>query len=221
MIKFQVIFLSLLMNKIIVGILIKSNDYDEFVLKKSNLNHLYSKCTIILIPVFDNYDRLDLDALKICDMIIIPGGSVIYPYYYEVIDYALVNHIPLLGICLGMQALGLYSTTKDELDLLKVDNHYLENNKKHEIIILSNTILNKLFLNKIKVNSRHHYILKEVEYPFIVSAYNKDGTIEAIEYSKDDNLMIGVQFHPEDLDNMSILYDYFIAYIIKKKLKEH
>ena len=84
-------------------------------------------------------------------------------------------------------------------------------------------IINKIqdILNKIKVNSRHHYILKEVEYPFIVSAYSKDGTIEAIEYSKDDNLMIGVQFHPEDLDNMSILYDYFIAYIIKKKLKEH
>lgn len=41
------------------------------------------------------------EALKICDGFLIPGGSVIRKYIYQIIHYAITNNHPLLGICLA------------------------------------------------------------------------------------------------------------------------
>ena len=52
---------------------------------------------------------------------------------------------------------------------------------------------------------------------FKVTAVSNDNIIEAIEYIDDNNFILGVQFHPEDLNNTEALYNYFIEEIIKRK----
>ena len=59
--------------------------------------------------------------------------------------------------------------------------------------------------------------LKKVNKPFIISALSKDNIIEAIEYIDDNHFVLGVQFHPEDLDNTESLYNYFLKEILKRK----
>lgn len=207
------------MNKIVVGILLRKKEIEgkqDFFLSQNNLRYLYHKCSVIGIMMYDDFGSVDYDVLDMCDMFIIPGGSIIYPYYYEIIDYALRKKKPVLGICLGMQALGLYTTTKDEFSLKEVDKHYCLKNDVHEVYFKEGSVLEKILGKKYLVNSRHHYALEEVKSPFEVVGSSLDGVIEAIEYQKEDNLMIGVQFHIEDMQMMDKLYDYFIMYLIKK-----
>ena len=41
--------------------------------------------------------------------------------------------------------------------------------------------------------------------------------IEGIEYVDDNHFVLGVQFHPEDLDNTENLYNYFLKEVLKRK----
>jgi putative glutamine amidotransferase len=118
---------------------------------------------------------------------------------------------------MGHQIIGLYSqnTTNDKA-LIKIPNH---NNKEktHDIKIKPNTILYKIFGPTLTVNSRHNEALSKVNYPFKVSAVSKDNVIEGIEYVDDNHFVLGVQFHPEDLDNTENLYNYFLKEVLKRK----
>lgn len=118
---------------------------------------------------------------------------------------------------MGHQIIGLYSigSTNDE-DLIKIDNHN-DKNKMHLINIKENSIMNKIFGNTLKVNTRHNYQLKEVKEPFKVTALSEDNVIEAVEYIDDNHFVIGVQFHPEDMENSEALYNYFLKEVIKRK----
>ena len=149
--------------------------------------------------------------------IIFQGGSDIYHYHFQILNYAINNNIPVLGICMGHQIIGLYSqnTTNDKA-LIKIPNH---NNKEktHDIKIKPNTILYKIFGPTLTVNSRHNEALSKVNYPFKVSAVSKDNVIEGIEYVDDNHFVLGVQFHPEDLDNTENLYNYFLKEVLKRK----
>ena len=46
---------------------------------------------------------------------------------------------------------------------------------------------------------------------------NKNDIIEAIEYTDNNHFIMGVQFHPEDLDTTENLYNYFIKEVFKRK----
>ena len=160
---------------------------------------------------------LNTNILSLCDGIIFQGGSDIYRYHFQILNYAINNNIPVLGICMGHQIIGLYSqnTTNDKA-LIKIPNH---NNKEktHDIKIKPNTILYKIFGPTLIVNSRHNEALSKVNYPFKVSAVSKDNVIEGIEYVDDNHFVLGVQFHPEDLDNTENLYNYFLKEVLKRK----
>lgn len=207
------------MKNITIGIIAreeKTNDITMQIVTKNNLKYLHNKCNYIGILNYDN-SLIDTDILNMCDGIIFQGGSDIYPYHFQILEYCIKHNIPVLGICMGHQIIGLYSiNSRSEEDLIKVDNHY---NKDilHDIKIAKNSTLHKIFTDRIKVNTRHHYALKEVQEPFKITALSEDNVIEALEYVDDNNFIIGVQFHPEDLDNTENLYNYFIKEILKRK----
>ena len=64
--------------------------------------------------VFPN-GKFNEKLLKPYSGLIIPGGSKIHLYHILSIHYAITNDIPLLGICMGMQAIGIYSNIVNEI----------------------------------------------------------------------------------------------------------
>ena len=68
-----------------------------------------------------------------------------------------------------------------------------------------------------EVNSRHNYALDNVKLPFVIGSLSEDNVIEEIEYIDDKHFVIGVQFHPEDMDNTTKLYNYFIKECLNRK----
>lgn len=53
------------------------------------------------------------DYLSICDGYVWPGGTKIWPDFFPVIEDAIKNKKPLLGVCLGMQAIATYFNLVD------------------------------------------------------------------------------------------------------------
>ena len=159
-----------------------------------------------------------------CDGIIIPGGNKILPSDRYILEYAVKNKIPILGICLGMQTMSCY----DEDIILEENKEYGINHQqskdeiyKHKVIINKDSLLYKIIgEEEISVNSFHkHHVTRNHIYNAV--AYSEDGLIEAIEYPS-DTFNIGVQWHPErliDFDEPSRkLMTYFIN-ICKIKVK--
>lgn len=207
------------MKNIVVGVIARDDiikDTKVQIITKNNLKYLNNKCEFIGILNYDN-DLINTNILSICDGIIFQGGSDIHPYHFQILDYAIKNNIPVLGICMGHQIIGLYSqNTTDEQELIKVENHN-DKQKKHKINILPNTNLYKIFGSELIVNTRHKEAVRKINKPFKISALSEDNVIEGIEYIDDNHFVLGVQFHPEDLENTENLYNYFLKEILKRK----
>ena len=207
------------MRNIIIGIIARDEEINNTkiqIVTKNNLKYLNNKCNFIGILNYDN-NYIDTKILDICDGIIFQGGSDIYPYHFQILEYCLNNNIPVLGICMGHQIIGLYSIGSiSDKDLIKVDGHN-DKTKTHPIHTIKNSFLNKALKDNIVVNTRHEYALKEVHHPFTVTALSEDNIIEAIEYIDSNHFVVGVEFHPEDLNNTENLYNLFIKEVIKRK----
>ena len=121
------------MNNIVIGIVANPMDVDNKsyeCIVRNNLKYLDNKCSYIGIIQFDKNGIKDSNVLDCCDGIIFQGGNYIYPSFYDILDYAVHKNIPVLGICMGMQLMGLYANKQVEDDLIKVDKH---NNTNHII----------------------------------------------------------------------------------------
>lgn len=204
------------MDSLIIGIvaneqIINNNSYEAIV--RNNLKYLNNQCSFIGLIMYDLNNHFDTNLLDMCDGIIFQGGTNIYPYHNEILNYCYNNNIPVLGICMGMQIIGLFANNQSDNDLIKIDNH---NNCKHSIIINKNSILYDLFGENLIVNSRHNYAIDFVNKPFVISAKSDDNIIEAIEYIDNNHFILGLQFHPEDMVNMDKLYNYFIKECLKR-----
>lgn len=160
--------------------------------------------------------------LELCDGFIIPGGNHWYSFDEYVIKYALDKDKPLLGICLGMQLLGIMDNKLNSSPFITTNriesdfHHQPGVDYVHDISIKKGSKLYDILkTDTCQVNSRHYCEVKNfVE--FIPVAYSDDGVVEAIEHP-DKKFAIGVQWHPElmlDYDqNMKKIFDKFIEVI--------
>lgn len=209
---------SIFLSKPIIGIVTRLEN-NMHKINKSLIDNI-TKCGGLCLGIINeerySYEFLDRDKLiidnilKICDGFVIPGGSTESYLDKYIIEYATKNNIPILGICLGMQEMSSF------LDLEEVSNHNKSNRYVHKVNIDKNSLLYKIFKKDIYVNSRHNYKIKNLNgYKVVGSCLD---VIEAIE--RDDNTFnVGVQWHPEDIDNEE-LFEYFInSTIIDKKFK--
>ncbi len=176
---------------------------------------------IVILPTKDIYyyenkeseltsvDKEILDKqISICDGIIMPGGNRIYFYDKFICSQANKKHLPLFGICMGMQVMGTYN---NNIKNTRVENHKPGHyDYHHKVSIIKNTKLYEILQkDEIEVNSYHNYALSSSGNYDICA--NSDNVIEAIE-KKEESFNLGVQWHPEyTLDeNDKKLFDAFI-----------
>lgn len=194
-----------------IPLLILPIDKINVNIKKNTIGSFYSKEEI------EDLKRV----LKLCDGFILPGGDTWYQLDEIVVEYAIKEDKPLLAICLGMQALSkilsgekriAYDNTIKNQSFI---NHYVPlEDFVHAVTIDKNS---KLFSiigeEKINVNSRHNYHIKEID-KYFISSRSEDGLIESVELN-DKRFIIGVQWHPESILDKDInskkLFESFFA----------
>ncbi|MBP3841090.1 MAG: gamma-glutamyl-gamma-aminobutyrate hydrolase family protein [Bacilli bacterium] len=161
--------------------------------------------------------------LKLCDGILFPGGFKLTKYDRYVLEYAVENDIPTLGICLGMQILSSY---KEEINFTKIEESSIIHKQtnpsghSHEVTIDRNSKLYEIIgKEKIMVNSFHTKQASPNKY-YKVVATAPDGVIEGMEL-QDKTFNIGVQWHPErnynEDENSRKILETFIKYSKEKE----
>jgi putative glutamine amidotransferase len=182
-----------------------------------------------VIPLCETFKEAT-DVVKNIDGLIISGGYFdINPSIYgekrkngslvtknerttsemHLLKAAIKQKKPILGICGGQQLINVYFGGTLCQDILK-ENRSAKNHEQkthftkpsHIAIVAADTQLFRIIKTKeMKVNSTHHQSVKKLGKGLIVSAVSPDGIIEAIE-KPGDNLLLGVQWHPEFLTGM-------------------
>lgn len=165
----------------------------------------YGGIPIGILPTNKNWQEILLN----CDGLIFQGGDDSEEYEKEFLKYAYEQNIPTLGICLGMQLMGLVF----DGDLTRKKKHKYKNKKYvHNVFIKKDSKLFSLInQSNILVNSRHKFVINNTSLDVV--AQTADGVIEAVE-DKTKKFFIGVQWHPESMiayDKVSNrLFDQFV-----------
>lgn len=205
------------MDNILIGVICSNKVIDGKVfncVSKNALKFLSNKCNYLIITLYDDNDNIYDNILNLFDGFIIYGGNDIFNYHNQIIDFALNNNKPLMGICMGMQAIGLKANNENDGDLIKVCNH---NSTIHNINIIDGSFLYDLYGNNLMVNSRHNYALSHIDSPYLIGATSDDNLIEEIEYIDNEHFILGFLFHIEDMDNSDKIYNCFIKKCFERK----
>lgn len=157
------------------------------------------------ITLSNNYKQL----IDICDGIIFQGGDDFEKHDFDALKYAYKIDKPVLGICLGMQLMGVLF----EGSMIDIKNHKKTLDYVHEVKIKRDSKLYNIYkTDVIKVNSRHKSVIKNTK--LTISAISQDGYIEALE-DKNKKFFIGIQWHPESMVNYNSLQKNLFKYFVK------
>ena len=180
--------------KPIIGVITRKNISEE----KHNINIIYEDIIKAIacndgIPIGITLDDNYKELIDFCDGIIFQGGDEFEKYDMDALKYIYEIDKPVLGICLGMQLMGmLFNGT-----MIDIENHKKKLSYVHEVKIKRISKLYNIYKNDIiKVNSRHKSIIKNTDLNIV--GISNDGYIEAIE-DKNKTFFIGVQWHPENM----------------------
>ncbi len=115
------------------------------------------------------------------------------------------RRIPLLAICFGMQILNVHrgGTLIQDIpsqmpEAIKHDQGSPRDRHSHRVRLLEGSMLATLASTSgALVNSHHHQAIETVGSDLIATAWTADGLVEALEDSRRDRFVVGVQWHPE------------------------
>jgi len=144
----------------------------------------------------------------------------------QLVHLALNHHIPLLGICRGMQEMVVATggTLHRHLNQLPELLEHRENGElaldqqydaSHEVIVQAGGVLSTLIPDphRFWVNSLHNQGIKTLGPDIRIEALAPDGLIEAISV-RDQPFAVGVQWHPEWLSEQHVLSQRLFAAFI-------
>ncbi|WXR61342.1 gamma-glutamyl-gamma-aminobutyrate hydrolase family protein [Peptostreptococcaceae bacterium AGR-M142] len=177
----------------------------------------------VILPICKD-EKIIAEQIKKVDAIILQGGHDVNPllfneepkrnlgktlkdrdfYDLKLIEFAIRNNKPILGICRGLQILNVYfggSLYQDINENEDFDIKHLQEEPTyeptHSVFSKKGSLMKKKIGDKFLVNSFHHMAIKDIAKNFKIAAVSKDGIIEAIEDA--DNKILAVQWHPEML----------------------
>jgi len=207
------------MSKIKIGIslrIVKEQNYNE---TRDALSHdmiifleKIGLCPILIPNKLKNLEEY-LDEIGINGIILSGGGDIgdnndRDKTEIKIINYSIVNNIPLLGICRGMQMINKFFGG----NVIKI------NNKKHvktqhKITINNEISKNKFDNNEFVVNSFHNNIIMNSKLGnklLATGIVKDDNTIEVVEHKEFP--ILGVMWHPErenNENNEDIIMNFF------------
>ncbi|MFH9402858.1 gamma-glutamyl-gamma-aminobutyrate hydrolase family protein [Streptomyces sp. NPDC017638] len=120
------------------------------------------------------------------------------------IEAALAAGVPLLGVCRGMQLLNvaLGGTLVQHLD------GHVETVGVfggHPVKPVPGTLYGGIVPEELTVPTYHHQAVERLGAGLVPSAYAADGTVEAVELPADRGWVLGVQWHPEQSEDLRVM----------------
>jgi putative glutamine amidotransferase len=173
-----------------------------------------------------DWEKNNFEDIKDCSSLILTGGSDIFPEFYndwedgknrgdyipardgfefKLLDYALDNNYPVLGICRGLQLINcrLNGSLLNDIETIRNTNHRKisdTEDRMHNISIREDSLLFSITgCTSGSINSSHHQAVDRLGEGLMISAKADDGIIEAVEWLDKDNkpFFLAVQWHPE------------------------
>ncbi|MFH8514408.1 gamma-glutamyl-gamma-aminobutyrate hydrolase family protein [Streptomyces gelaticus] len=187
-----------------------------------------SRGLAVMLPPDDTAEAA-LEAVAALDGVVIAGGADVEPARYgqspdprtgpparardewelALIEAAIDQQVPLLGICRGMQLLNvaLGGTLHQHLDGHTGGAGVFG---EHTVTPVPGTVYATVVAGAAVVPTYHHQAVDRLGSGLTASAHAPDGTVEAIELTGHESLVLGVQWHPEmgeDIRVMAALVD--------------
>lgn len=199
----------------------------------------------LILPVCGDLEQLRT-TLPLCDGLLLPGGEDVDPSVYGegphrclgeirpahdrfllwALNLAAELGLPCLGICKGMQIMAVHSGgtlyqdiySQLQREVLLHCQHGRRDYLVHPVSVTPGTRLHQILgKERLDVNSMHHQSVRTLGGGMAVSALADDGIIEAIE--SQDGLMLGVQWHPEELTETSEIMNRLFADLSERAAK--
>ncbi len=170
-----------------------------------------------------NHSKSIAKDLTNCTSLLLPGGSDINPELYgqnnskglsknidkerdnfesELLEIALSNKLPVLGICRGLQIANIHlgGTLHQDISNHRKTDSESSSDITHEINVDEESFLINLTNSKKGVvNSSHHQCVDKIADDFQASSYSIDKIVESLEWKDSSNKspLLLVQWHPE------------------------
>ena len=180
--------------------------------------------TPVMLPACSD-DEVIQSHLDLIDGLILIGGNDVSPELYgdekqlpitkpspelrqkfnqSLAKGALERDLPVLGICMGCQALNvaaggtLFQDIPSQVKGCDIRHSYkLLSCPFHNVRIEKGSLLYRIVEKEVlEVNTSHHQAVRDPGKGFMVTARSEDGIIECIE-NPEKNFALGVQWHPE------------------------
>lgn len=140
-------------------------------------------------------------------------------FEFALLDRALKNNMPILGICRGLQVANVYlgGTLYADLQSAGFRTHETTDKRmehRHSIQVIKNSLLQEITRSDSgKINSYHHQAVKTVAEELMISSYSDDNVIESLEWKRKSgrSFMLLVQWHPERMKDRENPFTYNVG----------